>query len=462
MHPLTKTTSTKEVPVAPRWNPFTLRYVDRSIEAQYRKYELASNLVRNRIAMIVGFLITIAFLPIDFLWLSPPVEVSLFRFAVVLPLVGCAWWASYRLTEYLFPLVTFVATLALVSFPAALLIEGPGLALFAVMGALQCLLFINALVVLPFVYSFVGSTIGVVTMCYALLTVSAHDPQLVQYLVAVPAMAVLSLFVAHSRERTYRRLFVRREQVKELTARTNKLQREQIDWLRGLPANLESDMQTQLFSIEAELENLLERPDAPDAVIRAHAQLRTLMAMFETARFASAMGGELPEVQAVNLSRLLQDVVLSRSRYLVDDLPVKLDTVDDVWVSADEPCLRQAIEQIFNGAGLRLANDQVIDVSLKVQAPSALLTFSVDHELGDLVSSTLSHLPNSLGLSLYLANRIFVVCGGELDIRAADELTVFRVTMPLASAPVTGGGNRSSSDSQEIECVGPGDGLPLG
>ena len=420
----------QDVPNPPRLNPVTLKFRDVEVERDYRRYELASNLGRNRAALWAGVLTMVAFLPLDLLLLQPPIQVPLVRGLVVVPLGLAALWMSYH-ARALFMLATFVVcSLALLSFPLLLLAGGAQITTYAVMGAVQCLLFLNAVAVLPFARTFWASLLGVGLMFAVLATVSAGYPQLLNYTVAIATIALLSVFVAHSRERTYRRLFVRRQQLAVLTREAADRQSEEIDWLRGLPANLESDMQTQLFALEGQLEDLVEQPNASPSALRAHAQIRSLMAMFETARYASAVDAADTHATPVDLCELLHDVIVTRSRYLRDVRPIRLDAPRGVWVCADAARLRQAIEQIFNGAALRVRDDEIIDVALRGDGSSARLTVSVDRELGDLVSSTLARQPNALGLSLYLANRIFVICGGKLDIDASGSGTVFRVTLP--------------------------------
>ena len=424
---------TFRMPGTPPCSVLTLWFDDRAIERQYSLYQLSSSTVRLRLSLIAAAVLMGVFVPVDLLLLHPPVELTLFRGVIVVPLALVGVWASYSFPRVLFPVAAVTGTIATAGFPAAVIATGDQeLSTFASLAMMQCMLFMAAIMVLPFTMVFGGCLLSIGLMLIALASVSSPQNPVVNYMVATLMTTGLSVFIAYTREKTHRRLFVRREQLKVLVAEQVQSQDEQIDWLRNLPASLERDMQTQLFEIEGQLEQLLDEPPVAPAVVRAHAQIRTLMSMFETARYASSVAVSAPETHPVELASLLENVVVERSRYLVDALQVRLDTPAEVWVRADEAWLRQAVEQIFNGAALRVRDDETVDVSIQQHDGRALVDFRIDRDFGPPVSDAASR-PSSLGLSFYLANRILTNCGGRLDVMRADGATIFRAILPLVS-----------------------------
>ncbi len=414
-------------------NHLTLQFYDPRTEAAYEVHERAIYLNRVRIALSIGIAATVTYLLLG-MWVGDPLAaVTQFRLFVCLPLLCMALGLSFFLKRSLFPMIAVTLAVVMVGFPGTLLLVGPDVTAFSVTGFVQSLLYLAVLMMVPFRYVLLVALPGTVLMIGSLLVVDGAGAALSNQLSLIVSFALLLGFVVYMREKAQRDLFLDRRAAESLH-RGDLLQKaDQIDWLRNLPAQLERDMRRCLFAVETELDGMLDGAtlDKP-ALMRARRGIHDTMKLFETARFASDIDVvEQQRLEPLNLSQLIHEVVLDRSREMEDVHAIELDVQSDVWVQGSAELIRQSVTQILNSATVDVHPEMLLQVALTIDAHGVVLEVQVQKELVSLDPNLLTNQRFQLGLGLYLARRIFEMHGGEFEVIVQSGMTRYTAKLPL-------------------------------
>ncbi len=414
-------------------NHLTLQFYDPRTEAAYEVHERAIYLNRVRIALSIGIAATVTYLLLG-MWVGDPLAaVTQFRLFVCLPLLCLALGLSFFLKRSLFPMIAVILAVVMVGFPGTLLLVGPDVTAFSVTGFVQSLLYLAVLVMVPFRYVLLVALPGTVLMIGSLLVVAGAGAALSNQLSLIVSFALLLGFVVYMREKAQRDLFLERQAAESLH-RGDLLQKaDQIDWLRNLPAQLERDMRRCLFAVETELDGMLDGAtlDKP-ALMRARRGIHDTMKLFETARFASDIDvAEQQRLEPLNLSQVIHEVVLDRSREMEDVHAIELDVQSDVWVQGSAELIRQSVTQILNSATVDVHPEMLLQVALTIDAHGVVLEVQVQKELVSLDPNLLTNQRFQLGLGLYLARRIFEMHDGEFEVIVQSGMTRYTAKLPL-------------------------------
>lgn len=414
-------------------NHLTLQFYDPRTEAAYEVHERAIYLNRVRIALSIGIVATVTYLLLG-MWVGDPLAaVTQFRLFVCLPLLCLALGLSFFLKRSLFPMIAVILAVVMVGFPGTLLLVGPDVTAFSVTGFVQSLLYLAVLVMVPFRYVLLVALPGTVLMIGSLLVVDGAGAALSNQLSLIVSFALLLGSVVYMREKAQRDLFLDRQAAESLH-RGDLLQKaDQIDWLRNLPAQLERDMRRCLFAVETELDGMLDGAtlDKP-ALMRARRGIHDTMKLFETARFASDIDVvEQQRLEPLNLSQVIHEVVLDRSREMEDVHAIELDVQSNVWVQGSAELIRQSVTQILNSATADVHPEMLLQVALTIDARGVVLEVQVQKELVSLDPNLLTNQRFQLGLGLYLARRIFEMHGGEFEVIVQSGMTRYTAKLPL-------------------------------
>ncbi len=414
-------------------NHLTLQFYDPRTEAAYEVHERAIYLNRVRIALSIGIAATVTYLLLSAWAMDQHAVVTQFRVFVCLPLLCLALGLSFFLKRSLFPMIAVTLAVVMVGFPGTLLLVGPDVTAFSVTGFVQSLLYLAVLVMVPFRYVLLVALPGTVLMIGSLLVVDGAGAALSNQLSLIVSFALLLGFVVYTREKAQRDLFLDRQAAESLH-RGDLLQKaDQIDWLRNLPAQLERDMRRCLFAVETELDGMLDGAtlDKP-ALMRARRGIHDTMKLFETARFASDIDVvEQQRLEPLNLSQVIHEVVLDRSREMEDVHAIELDVQSDVWVQGSAELIRQSVTQILNSATVDVHPEMLLQVALTIDAHGVVLEVQVQKELVSLDPNLLTNQRFQLGLGLYLARRIFEMHGGEFEVIVQSGMTRYTAKLPL-------------------------------
>ena len=416
-------------------NRLTLQFADPQLEADYEVHERSTYLNRIRIGLSIATAATLTYLALSVSVLDERFVVTQFQAFVCLPLPGIALGLSFWLKRSFFPMLAGMLGVVMLGFPGVLLYAGPEISMFSVTGFVQSLLFITALVMVPFRYVMLLALPGTVLMIASLVAVNADAVALPHQLSMVTSFALLLGFVVYMREEAHRRSFLRIKETESLHQDDLLQKADQIDWLRNLPAQLERDMRNCLFAIETELDGMLDAKPADEAALRrARGGIHDMMKMFETVRFASDVDLlEQEQHEAVNLSRVVHEVVLDRSRDMEDVHAIELDVQSDVWIQGSVQLIRQSITQILNSATADLHPETLLQVVLKRGMREVMLEVMVREELKSLGPNVLTNERFQLGLGLYLARKIFELHSGEFEVVSENGATRFTARLPLHS-----------------------------
>lgn len=414
-------------------NHLTLQFYDPRTEAAYEVHERAIYLNRVRIALSIGIAATVTYLLLG-MWVGDPLAaVTQFRLFFCLPLLCLALGLSFFLKRSLFPMIAVTLAVVMVGFPGTLLLVGPDVTAFSVTGFVQSLLYLAVLMMVPFRYVLLVALPATVLMIGSLLVVDGAGAALSNQLSLIVSFALLLGFVVYMREKAQRDLFLERQAAESLH-RGDLLQKaDQIDWLRNLPAQLERDMRRCLFAVETELDGMLDGAtlDKP-ALMRARRGIHDTMKLFETARFASDIDvAEQQRLEPLNLSQVIHEVVLDRSREMEDVHAIELDVQSDVWVQGSAELIRQSVTQILNSATVDVHPEMLLQVALTIDAHGVVLEVQVQKELVSLDPNLLTNQRFQLGLGLYLARRIFEMHGGEFEVIVQSGMTRYTAKLPL-------------------------------
>ncbi len=414
-------------------NHLTLQFYDPRTEAAYEVHERAIYLNRVRIALSIGIAATVTYLLLSTWAMDQHAVVTQFRVFVCLPLLCLALGLSFFLKRSLFPMIAVTLAVVMVGFPGTLLLVGPDVTAFSVTGFVQSLLYLAVLMMVPFRYVLLVALPGTVLMIGSLLVVDGAGAALSNQLSLIVSFALLLGFVVYMREKAQRDLFLDRQAAESLH-RGDLLQKaDQIDWLRNLPAQLERDMRRCLFAVETELDGMLDSAtlDKP-ALMRARRGIHDTMKLFETARFASDIDVvEQQRLEPLNLSQVIHEVVLDRSREMEDVHAIELDVQSDIWVQGSAELIRQSVTQILNSATVDVHPEMLLQVALTADARAVVLEVQVQKELVSLDPNLLTNQRFQLGLGLYLARRIFEMHGGEFEVIVQSGMTRYTAKLPL-------------------------------
>ena len=414
-------------------NHLTLQFYDPRTETAYEVHERAIYLNRVRIALSIGIAATVTYLLLSTWAMDQHVVVTQFRVFVCLPLLCLALGLSFFLKRSLFPMLAAILAVVMVGFPGTLLLVGPDVAAFSVTGFVQSLLYLAVLMMVPFRYVLLVALPGTVLMIGSLLVIAGAGAALSNQLSLIVSFALLLGFVVYMREKAQRDLFLDRQAAESLH-RGDLLQKtDQIDWLRNLPAQLERDMRRCLFAVETELDGMLDGAtlDKP-ALMRARRGIHDTMKLFETARFASDIDVvEQQRLEPLNLSQVIHEVVLDRSREMEDVHAIELDVQSDVWVQGSAELIRQSVTQILNSATVDVHPEMLLQVALTIDAHGVVLEVQVQKELVSLDPNLLTNQRFQLGLGLYLARRIFEMHDGEFEVIVQSGMTRYTAKLPL-------------------------------
>ena len=414
-------------------NHLTLQFYDPCTEAAYEVHERAVYLNRVRIGLSVGIAATVTYLLLSMWATDQQAVITQFRVFVCLPLLCLALGLSFFLKRSLFPMLASILAVVMVGFPGTLLLVGPDVTEFSVTGFVQSLLYLAVLAMVPFRYVLLVAVPSTVLMIGTLLVVDGTGATLSSQLSLIVSFALLLGVVVYMREKAQRDLFLDRQAAESLH-RGDLLQKaDQIDWLRNLPAQLERDMRRCLFAVETELDGMLDGGalDKP-ALTRARRGIHDTMKLFETARFASDIDvAEQQRLEPLNLSQLMHEVVLDRSREMEDVHAIELDVQSDVWVQGSAELIRQSVTQILNSATVDVHPEMLLQVALTADARAVVLEVQVQKELVSLDPNLLTNQRFQLGLGLYLARRIFEMHGGEFEVIVQNGMTRYTAKLPL-------------------------------
>ncbi len=402
------------------------------MESAYEVHERFTYMTRVRVALLIGLAAVLTYLVLDVWVLDTPAPVTQFRVFVGLPLMALAFALSFYLKRSFFPMLAGLLAIVLVGFSATLLFGGRELTTFAVTAYVQSLLYFSVLAMVPFRYLVLVALPCTVLMIGSLLLVDSAAAALPNHLSLIISIAMLLGFVVYMREKAQRSTFVRRQRTETLHRNDLLRQADQIDWLRNLPAQLERDMQNCLFAIETELDGLMDANPLDEAALgRARRGIHDMMKMFETARFASSVDVVQQQHEPLDLSRVIHQVVLDRSREMEDVHAIELDIQSDLWVHGNTELIRQSVIQILNGATADVQPETLLQIVLRSEMQVVVLEVQVQEELVSLGPNMLTNEHFQLGLGLYLARKIFEMHSGEFEVIAENGKTRFTAKLPL-------------------------------
>ena len=398
-------------------HPVTLRFQDQAQEGRFLSHQLDTELANNRRGILVGIVVMAAFVLVDLLLLHPPVWLTWSRLLLTVPLCFLALHLSYAAPRWFFAASALACLVTTFKFSVFLALSGAEFLGFALMAVLQCLLFTCAVITLPLPYVATYLILAAASFVAAVLVIDVAPMARIDYVVGIPVFSLLLLVLCFQRERSQRLRYLQQDRLLAVRKARTRQDLDEIEWLRGLPANLERDLQPTIFELELALDHgdPPRRLDEPQASPRA--QLSLFHTLFETARHAVTLDDAQVKLDAVDLPAALEAVGVSHS-YAALMPPVVLAAPGPVAVVADDQLLRQALGLILMAAAMRSLGADAVYATVACAGSQARLELVVDQAvtLSPVLTEEADEVP---GLSLYVARRLLEPLRRQPRIAAA-------------------------------------------
>ena len=439
--------SAREVDELGAFRALDLKFKDPRLEYRFVRDFFDRNIRRTRAALALSFMVLVIYALLDPAVLQVPEVAARVRVLFAIPIVATALVCSFTVRHYLFYLVlTIFAVLVLVNQILLVYLVGPEIITFATMAFLQITLFTAVLFLIPFTYVFWSCLITTGLMIYGLQQVGGGGELVVNYQVALVGVVFASIAFSYSRERNLRELFWQETELRRLRVQSEKQQAKQVAWLRNLSRYLEHELRNHVFAVQSNLE-ILRETRTNDAQSRARIDisfqaLKKLGDLCDAVSEASALESalELDRTRPVNLSRLVSQRVLARSRVIEETNPIELDIEEDLWVEANAQRLVQMFDILLTNALQHSSADAHVRLSMRCIARRVFFTIHnhgdplpLGKDIFEMFEST--RPDTNLGIGLNVAKKIVEHQRGTIEARSHEDETIFMVTLPQIDAP---------------------------
>ena len=292
-----------------------------------------------------------------------------------MPLIVICLIATFKLRDYLHPVIVGVSVTATMSQIAMLPVLGVETATNTSMAYLQYILFMTVLLFQPFRYLVLPVVGLALLMTLAIRQFGSGGTESANYEMATQSISFIALLFAYLREQSQRQLFAANVEVDSLRDETERQQTNQINWLRNLSRYLEHELRNHVFILQSNLEYIQQDADQEreQPVRRALRSVSALSDLCDSVGEASTLESVLQadKIRPVNFSRMVTNRVLERSRDLAEVNPLELAIDPDLWVSGSEVRLLQVFDHLLNNACLLYTSPSPRDLSTSRMPSSA-------------------------------------------------------------------------------------------